>query len=322
MFENVGLDLTGPLYLKDASKAWILLITCAVYRAVHLELLTSPSTDNFMLGLMRFIARRGRPSIIYSDHGTNFIGSQNLLKSIDIEKMKSLPNLSIIEWKLIPPSAPWWGGFWERLIGIMKRVLRRVLGRSSLNYEEMSTVLCDCESIINSRPLTYVSENPDDLRPMTPAMFLQEIPEIGIPELEFLDEKKMNKRYLYRSKICENLRARFRNEYLGTLRQSSFSGKTSKPLQIGDVVLIWMDNSSRLNWPIGKIIEIYPSKDGIVRVAKIKTVSGILIRPIKKLCPLELSLPTERNGSTEVPDCLTTRRGRVSHPPERLQVVP
>ncbi|GBM82013.1 hypothetical protein AVEN_51858-1, partial [Araneus ventricosus] len=77
IFEVIGVDVAGPLIIKESKKVWILIITCAVYRAVHLELLMSLSTDNFILALRRFIARRGRPSIIYSDNGTNFIGMDN-----------------------------------------------------------------------------------------------------------------------------------------------------------------------------------------------------------------------------------------------------
>ncbi|GFW02919.1 integrase catalytic domain-containing protein [Trichonephila clavipes] len=78
VFEIIGLDLAGPLILRNGEKNWILILTCAVYRALHLELLTSVSTESFLLGLRRFIARRGRPSVIYSDNGTNFKGAYRL----------------------------------------------------------------------------------------------------------------------------------------------------------------------------------------------------------------------------------------------------
>ncbi|XP_071033036.1 uncharacterized protein [Parasteatoda tepidariorum] len=144
VFEIIGLDVAGPLYLKERQKVWILLITCAIYRAVHLELLTALSTDNFLLALRRFISRSGRPSKIYSDNGTNFVGFEKLLRNVDLERLKG--EIAPITWKFIPPSAPWWGGFWERLVGLMKQILRKVLGRTSLSYEEMATVLCECES--------------------------------------------------------------------------------------------------------------------------------------------------------------------------------
>ncbi|GFW23979.1 integrase catalytic domain-containing protein [Trichonephila clavipes] len=83
VFEVVGVDLAGPLYVKGGQKSWIVLFTCATYRAVHLELTSSLSTDAFLLSLRRFIARRGRPRVIYSDNGTNFRGAHGELSGID-----------------------------------------------------------------------------------------------------------------------------------------------------------------------------------------------------------------------------------------------
>lgn len=77
IFEVCGVDLCGPLFLKDNKKCWVVLFTCAVYRAIHLELVSSLSTDNFILAIRRFIARRGRPVTIYSDNGKNFVGTSN-----------------------------------------------------------------------------------------------------------------------------------------------------------------------------------------------------------------------------------------------------
>ncbi|GFW17202.1 integrase catalytic domain-containing protein [Trichonephila clavipes] len=120
----------------------------------------------------RFIARRGRPRIIYCDNGTNFRGAFNDLAKLDWHKISRETSTQKIVWKFIPPTAAWWGGWWERLVRIIKELLRRSLGKSILSYEELSTVICDCKSLINSRPLTYISENPQELTPFTPAMFL------------------------------------------------------------------------------------------------------------------------------------------------------
>ncbi|GFW46955.1 integrase catalytic domain-containing protein [Trichonephila clavipes] len=147
VFEIIGLDLAGPLILKNGEQNWILILTCALYRAIHLELLTSVSTESFLLGL-RFIARRGRPSVIYSDNGISFKGAYRLYQKVNLKKLKNVEELNPISWKFIPPQAPWWGGFWERLIGLAKRTLRKTLGKTSLNHEELYTVLCDCESLI------------------------------------------------------------------------------------------------------------------------------------------------------------------------------
>ncbi|GBO33783.1 hypothetical protein AVEN_31648-1 [Araneus ventricosus] len=146
-----------PLYLRNGPKAYIVLYTCAVYRAIHLELITSLTTEVFLQSLRRFIVRRGRPTTIYSDSGTNFKGAERLLHALDWDGILSKAAEEKIQWKLNPPSAAWWGGWWERLVQITKEILRKILGRAALDYEELVTVLCDCERVINSRPLTYVS---------------------------------------------------------------------------------------------------------------------------------------------------------------------
>lgn len=89
VFEVVGIDLGGPLYLEKERKAWFVVFTCAVFRAIHLELITSLSTPAFIQSLRRFIARRCRPGVIYTDNGTNFSGTENLLSKLNWEEILS-----------------------------------------------------------------------------------------------------------------------------------------------------------------------------------------------------------------------------------------
>ncbi|XP_055932038.1 uncharacterized protein LOC129962317 [Argiope bruennichi] len=129
-FEVSGVDLDGPLTLKEGEKCSIVLFTCAAYRAIHLELTLSLDTRSFLLCLRRFIARRGRPKFIYSDKGTNFVGAENLQRKLDWDVIEREASIQRITWKFIPPFAPWWGGFWERLVQMVNKLLRRVLGNA------------------------------------------------------------------------------------------------------------------------------------------------------------------------------------------------
>ncbi|UYV77624.1 hypothetical protein LAZ67_15001762 [Cordylochernes scorpioides] len=307
VFEIVGVDLTGHLILKNKKKAWIVIFTCAVYRGVHLELVTSLSMEAFLQAFRRFIARRGRPLIVYSDNGTNFKGMANALKKIDFSRLKCDPTLKNITWKFIPPGAPWWGGWWERLIGMMKQLLFRILGQTSLGYEELSTVMCDVESLMNTRPLTYLTEESEDLAPLTPSLFLHEVREVGVPDLDLIDNQTLSRKYQYIKRVREDLRERFRIEYFGFLRQETRRLKTTIPLKVGDMVLIGQESLKRLHWPLARIIQLYRGKDGLVRVAKVKTSSGDKIRPIQKLYNLEITPEircrdplTERSPTQEV----------------------
>ncbi|UYV64985.1 hypothetical protein LAZ67_3002655 [Cordylochernes scorpioides] len=271
----VGIDLAGPLYLKDGSKVWMVLFTCAVYRAIHLEMVSNLETDFFILALSRFIGRRGRPSTIYSDNGTNLVGTRNLFARLKWDKIVKETQEQRISWKLYPPTAAWWGGFWERMIRMIKNLLKKILGHRKLNYEQLETCLIEVESTINKRPLTYITENSDDLIPLTPAMFLQDRT-THFPEIEKITADTFRRKQ------------RFRKEYLGLLVQKGKEG-SEFTLRIGEIVLIGNEDQKRIDWPMAKIEELIPGRDGKIRVARVKTKRGMLMRPIQKIYPLEVT---------------------------------
>ncbi|GFX25300.1 putative RNA-directed DNA polymerase from transposon X-element [Trichonephila clavipes] len=300
VFEVVGVDLAGPLYVKGGQKSWTVLFTCATYRAVHLELTSSLSTDAFLLSLRRFIARRGRPRVIYFDNGTNFRGAHGELSGIDWEKVLKLATVQRIIWKFNPPTAGWW----ERLVRVLKELLRRTLGNAILTTEELQTVLCDCESVINSRPLTYLSENSDDLVPLSPTMFLVENRNLDVPDIVYRDTVNLRKRVRYRQKLLNDLRHRFRKEYLGLLIQNKNKKGPLLEERLGEIVLIGDDIKKRMHWPLAKVIRLISGKDGKIRTVELKTHTGTMLRPIQRVYPLEVQ-------STETPndplnDCTIT----------------
>ncbi|GBL91789.1 hypothetical protein AVEN_71422-1 [Araneus ventricosus] len=212
VFEIVGIDLAGPLFLKNGEKVWIAVFTCAFYRAIHLELVRSLSSNSFYLAMRRFIARRGRPKTIYSDNGKNFKGSCNELSKLDWNQIQREANLKRMSWKLNPPTASWRGGWWERLVRVIKELLRRTLGNSVFSFEELETVICGCESVINSRPLTYISKESRELVPLTPSMFLIENRCSDVTDFEAIDQGHFQKRIRFRSKLLNDLKQRFRRD--------------------------------------------------------------------------------------------------------------
>ncbi|XP_063632929.1 uncharacterized protein LOC134804004 [Cydia splendana] len=113
--------------------------------------------------------------------------------------------------------------------------------------------------LIIQRPLTYVVDNSDRLKPITPACFTQALPSSEVPDLDQLDRDSMNRRLRYLYKLREDLRERFRNEYMGMLIQKGKERDSN--LRVGDVVLIETDNK-RIKWPLGRIIETLPGADG------------------------------------------------------------
>ncbi|MGR0202227.1 integrase catalytic domain-containing protein, partial [Klebsiella pneumoniae] len=137
------------------SKAWIALFVCMCTKAVHIELVTSLSTNAFFSALDRFIARRGLPARIYSDQGSNFLGAARKLRelyaflTLHQQEISDHLTSSQIEWRFNPPSTPHFGGLWEAAIKSTKHHLHAVLQDQALTYEEFNTLLNRIESVLN-----------------------------------------------------------------------------------------------------------------------------------------------------------------------------
>ena len=152
------------------------MFTCLTTRATHLELAGYLSTNSFILALKRFIVRRGQPKVMYSDNGSNFRGAEkelrDLLSKIDFYKIsKTLTNHNI-NWKFVPSLSPWMGGAWKSIIKLTKKTLRIVTLDRPMYEDSLSTFITEIESVLNSRPLTSVSDNSNDYSVLTPNHFI------------------------------------------------------------------------------------------------------------------------------------------------------
>ena len=174
-FTNVGVDYFGPIAVKRGRsllKRYGVLFTCLTSRAVHLEVADSLDTQSCINAIRRFICRRGPVSSLRSDNGTNFVGANKELKRSLVE----LNNVKIqgaliqdgIKWSFNTPAASHQGGVWERLIRSVRSILTSVLGQQVLNDDGLQTLFCEVEAILNDRPITKVSDDPNDLEALTP----------------------------------------------------------------------------------------------------------------------------------------------------------
>ena len=163
-FQVIGTDFVNPIHYraktKKEQKAYILIFSCSVSRAVHLELISNTTTKEFVKCLKRLVARRGKPTTIYSDNAKSFQAAAKWLKQIiKSEQLHEHLTKENINWKFNLPKAPWWGGHFERLIGVIKQALYKSLGRTSLRWSKLEEVLLDVEINMNNRPLTYIEED-------------------------------------------------------------------------------------------------------------------------------------------------------------------
>ncbi|XP_075150621.1 uncharacterized protein LOC142224719 [Haematobia irritans] len=289
-FTYTGVDLCGPFNVsigRRREKRWAVVFTCLTVRAAHIELAHDLSTDALILCLRNFINRRGIPIRLRSDNGTNFIGAQKLLKRherlIDIDRINDEVANKNIEWIFNCPENPSSGGAWERLIRIIKRILSKTLQNDAPRLETLNSLLIEAENIINSRPLTEIQLSSEDDEPLTPNHFLLGC--LNSTQTPTSSEENLCLRKQWR--IAQNLKDRFWRqwvtEFLPQLLQISKWRDKSKPVKIDDFVIIVDATMPRSQWLKGRIIKVFPAKDGQVRSAEVKTSCGIKRRPVSKL---------------------------------------
>ncbi|XP_041778849.1 uncharacterized protein LOC121597275 [Anopheles merus] len=225
------MDYCGPFYLRPvhrravAQKSYMVVFVCFSVKAIHLELVENLSTAAFM-AFRRFVSRRGLPSKVYSDNGLNFHGASSELKEFyellnEPENQQRIQNAALqddIEWHIIPPHAPNFGGLWEAAVKSAKRILWMVLGNQRLSFPEMTTVLTQIEAQLNSRPLTPLSEDPSEMNVLTPGHFLIGAPLTALPEKDVSNQHENRlRRYELLQRLVQMHWKRWHREYLSEL---------------------------------------------------------------------------------------------------------
>ncbi|XP_024887039.1 uncharacterized protein LOC112464327 [Temnothorax curvispinosus] len=300
-FTNVGVDYAGPLQVRESrrrgrvhtSKAWIAVFTCFATKATHLELVTELSTQAFLAALRRFVARRGICSQIVSDNRTNFIGAARELREVyeflEREQRTISDHLTQqrIQWKFILPRAPHMGGLWEAPLKAAKRHLNTVTKGLVSTFEEYYTLLTKIESILNSRSLTPLSNDPNDTTVLTPAHFLIGESLLLPAEHDYFEipDSRLS-RWQHLQKVRQHFWKRWYNEYLQELQKRQKWYTKGDNLEVGTLVLLKEDNVPPLQWVLGRVVEVIPGTDNIVRVAIVRTAGRLFKRAVTKLCPL------------------------------------
>ena len=198
------------------------------------------------------------------------------------------------------------GGFYERLVGLVKRALRKSIGRRMLTLVQLQTLLKEAEAGVNSRPLVYLGDDINSNVALTPGHFLTLNPKVGIPVSE--DEvhypnynpcetsaEKLLAIWKKGQKVLNLFWKLWRDEYLLSLRERLQTHLKMSRIQspseptIGDIVLI-KDETSRGCWKIGKVVHLFKSRDGQTRSARVRlSPARVLNRPLNLLYPIEVS---------------------------------
>ena len=244
---------------KTESKAYLVLYSCSLTRAVHLDLLKSLETSEFIGSLKRFIAQRGRPEIIYSDNGSTFKAADKWLKRVQQdERFQDLLAGLTIKWQFHLSHTPWWGSQFECLNGLFKAAFYKTIGNGMLCCVELEEVVLDVEVALNNCPLTYLDE--DIQLPVLTANLMLHLDSNHLPELKphHLPEKDLRKKTKFLQKCKEVMWKRWTAEYVRSLREShclAGGNQTNYP-HVGDVVIIQDDKKNRNQWELAVVTKL------------------------------------------------------------------
>ncbi|KAK6760056.1 hypothetical protein RB195_021539 [Necator americanus] len=314
-FQHVGLDYFGPILVHlhqegFRRKVWVCLFTCMSTRALHLEVANDNSTAQFLLAFRRFMARRGTPDSVLSDNAPTFkLGKEIFTNELmGFEQDALVRKFSLdngFKWSFITPYSPWKGGIYERLVGSVKACLKKTMLKRILDLRTFETVLFEIEAILNTRPLIPItSSDPDEdivLRPIdliNPYFRIGRLKDITPLRYDVTANEHHNsiiEHYQEFREILDHFWNLWHKEYLALLAERNASRSkcrqyARKSPKIGDVVIIRQENIPRSNWPLGLILQLNTSKDGMSRSARIRTGKKTIVeRSIKHLVPLEIT---------------------------------
>ncbi len=222
--------------------------------------------------LRRFVSRRGKPFELLADQGTNFKGGERELKesfsALHPELQAQLASQQI-RFIFNPPSAPHFGGCWEREMRSLKAALQVTIGAQTVTEEVLRTVFIEIEGILNSKPIGYTSTDIAD--PVTPNILLMGRRDASLPQVLYQDSELLSRRRWRHSQVlAEHFWKHFVRHYLPNLQIRQKWKTEEANLQIGDTVVIVDQQLPRSLWPVGRIVQVFPGSDQRVRSAEIR----------------------------------------------------
>ena len=310
-FSITGVDFTGALYVKDSTgerKVYICLFTCACTRAVHLELVCDLSVDSFLLAFRRFVSRKSLPTQMISDNASTYLAAAEEIRELfESNHLREALGRQHVKWSFIPKRAPWYGGFWEQLVGLTKQAVKKTLGRTFVTLQTLETVVVEIEGMLNDRPLIYVSSDISDPEPLTPAHLIYGRRIVSVPhpvedpdenaDPFYLSDQDMRKVISRHSKLIQQFWVRWRKEYLTALHEfHKTTGNNRQVIKKGDVVVVH-DDTPRLHWKLAVVDDLVKGNDGLIRSAHISTANHKTNRPITRLYPLEVVSSENRESA-------------------------
>lgn len=323
---SVGIDYTGHFFIRDGQgvhqKVYILIIICAATRFVNLEIVNDMGSSSFLHALRRHCAAYGKPSRILCDNAPTFHNVDqelnDLLKNLNSTEVSNHFAKNRISFNFIPPRAPWWGGMYERIIGIIKSSLKKTIGRALLSRVEFETFIKEVASIVNCRPLTKADNQSPDGHALTPSELvfgrrIIDLPhqeaEVQMNDPDYSNPSRVKDIMVKRSMFKSKFQKQFDTQYLSSLRERHAQNcghdpKTIK-IKVGDVVMVYDDQTPRRDWKIAIVTQLFRGENDTVRSAEVRYVvnpdsttssicrTSLMTRAINHLIPLEMSISSD-----------------------------
>ncbi|XP_078495676.1 uncharacterized protein LOC144751211 [Ciona intestinalis] len=295
VFTHSGVDYMGPLMVKIGRshvKRYVCVFTCLASRAIHLEVAHSLDTMAFIHALRRFLCRRGfAVKHMYSDNGLNFVGAEKELRTNiqnwNVRQIDQSLSQRGIQWHFNPPHASHQGGVWERMIRSVRKILRQLSWERTMDDDSLQTYMAEIEYILNSRPLTAVSDDPRDLNALTPNSILTGVIASSYSPGVFMKGDGYRKSWKAVQYLTDRFWDQWTKSYLPLLQLRQKWLQPVRNFAVGDVVLMVTEGTKRSEWPKARVVEVFPDKEGAIRRVKVRTEKSMFIRDIRKLCLLE-----------------------------------
>ena len=292
-FHTAGVDFIGPFICykrRQEVKTYLIIITCALTRAVWLGVTKTMEVDEFKDKPNQFISNCVRPAEIISDNAKTFGAMANWIKKITRnEKLHDYLAREGIIWKFNLSKAPWWGAMYERLIRDLKRTLFKVIGRTHLTRKEFKREIMDVQVNMNNRPITYVEDelgprtlSPNSILNVKDQYLLQDVEDISDDDAFSKSEKRIRVKR-------DHIWKRWVSEYLRALRERHEIKKGGDEFpKVGEIVLIQSEAKNRREWKKGLVTKLIKGKDNIIRGVKLRVGKNEWERPVQVVCPMEI----------------------------------
>ena len=290
-FYMTACDYFGPYNVKTSrnktSKHYGVLFTCLNTQAVHLEMAADITTMEFLQVLRRFLAIRGRPAVILSDKGSQFVSAEKellqMVGDINEEEVKEFCGEKGMQWKFIAPGAPHQNGCAEALVKTCKSALKKAAGSQVLTPLELFTILLEVANLVNQRPIGRISNDPDDGSYICPNDILLGRASSEIPQGPFKGTNNPRHGVEFVQKIIDSFWRRWSRDVFPSLVPRKKWQVERRNVRPDGIVVVSDPNALRGKWSIGRILEVHSGPDGRVRNVEVKTSTGIYSRPITKI---------------------------------------